>query len=118
MTDLAAAKRALTSIQDRWDEAGRVPRDSLDRIEGRLRAVVEKVREADSARWGKSTPDVVQRGSGLVNQLRQQVADLDAKVAEAEARADSRTAQRASRERDTKRAWLAQAESSLDDLSR
>jgi hypothetical protein len=118
VTDLAAAKKALASIQDRWDEAGRVPRDSLDRIEGRLRAVIEKVRDADSARWGKSTPDVVQRGSGLVSQLRQQVADLDAKIAAAEARGDSRTAQRAAKERDTKRTWLQQAESSLDDLSR
>jgi hypothetical protein len=118
VTDLAAAKKALASIQDRWDEAGRVPRDSLDRIEGRLRAVIEKVRDADSARWGKSTPDVVQRGSGLVNQLRQQVADLDAKIAAAEARGDSRTAQRSAKERDTKRTWLQQAEASLDDLSR
>ena len=118
VTDLAAAKKTLSSIQDRWDEAGRVPRDSLDRIEARLRAVIEKVRDADSARWGKSTPDVVTRGSGLVDQLRRQVADLDAKVAEAEARGDSRTAQRAAKDRDTKQAWLTQAESSLNDLSR
>lgn len=118
VTDVAAAKKALASIQDRWDEAGRVPRSDLDRIEGRLRTVIEKVRDADSAKWGRSAPEVVARGSGLVAQLRQQVADLDAKVAEAEARGDSRTAQRAAKDRATKQAWLDQAEASLSDLSR
>ncbi|MGJ7442706.1 DUF349 domain-containing protein [Aquipuribacter sp. MA13-6] len=118
VTDLDRARKALGSIQDRWDDAGRVPRGDLDRIEGRLKAVIEKVRDADSAKWGKGKPEVVARGSGLVLQLRQQVADLDAKVTEAEARGDTRTASRAAKERATKQAWLDQAEASLDDISR
>ncbi len=64
-----------------------------------------------SPRWCSAAPD-------SISQLRQQVADLDAKIAEAEARGDARTAQRAASERDTKQTWLAQAVSSLDDLSR
>ncbi len=118
VTDVDRARKALSSIQDRWDDAGRVPRGDLDRIEGRLKAVIEKVRDADSAKWGKGKPEVVARGSGLVLQLRQQVADLDTKIAEAEARGDTRTASRSAKERATKQAWLDQAEASLDDISR
>ncbi len=118
VTDLDRARKALASIQDRWDDAGRVPRGDLDRIENRLRAVMDTIRDADTAKWGKGKPEVVARGSGLVQQLRQQVADLDAKVVEAEARGDSRTASRAAKERATKQAWLDQAQASLDDLSR
>lgn len=118
VTDSGRAKKVLAGIQDRWDEAGRVPRDDLDRVENRLRAVIDKVREHDGGSWTRSAPDVVARGSGLVEQLRQQVADLATSVREAEARGDSRAASRAAKEKATKQAWLDQAEASLSDLSR
>lgn len=40
--DAKAAKKALRPIQDAWEEAGRVPRNAVRRIEGRMRAVDRK----------------------------------------------------------------------------
>src|SRR5690606_4948473 len=44
---LESAKAELRRIQERWDAAGKVPRNDLRRVEGRLRAVEQKVRELE-----------------------------------------------------------------------
>ena len=49
--NVKAAKKALRPIQDAWEEAGRVPRSALRRIEGRMRAVEDAIREAENAEW-------------------------------------------------------------------
>ena len=46
VTDLEAAKRAFRDIAERWDAAGKVPRDRMKELEGRIR----KVEQADPRR--------------------------------------------------------------------
>lgn len=58
VSDLAAAKRALRSIQDRWEKAGDVPRSDQGRLEGRLRKVEDAVRAHQDAAWSTSTTTV------------------------------------------------------------
>ncbi|WNB87352.1 DUF349 domain-containing protein [Cellulomonas sp. ATA003] len=62
--DLTAAKAALRSIQDRWDAAGKVPRADLQRVEGRLRAVENAVRDADQSAWTRGNPETRARAEG------------------------------------------------------
>ncbi|SER31375.1 protein of unknown function, partial [Actinokineospora terrae] len=45
-TDLDAARTALHRVQERWEEIGKVPRERIRELEGRLRAVEDKVRTA------------------------------------------------------------------------
>src|SRR5699024_10542987 len=45
--DLDATIKKLRDIQDRWDEAGRVPRQDVSRVEGRMRAVEKAIRDAE-----------------------------------------------------------------------
>lgn len=52
--DVAAAKRALRSVQERWDRAGDIPRRDRDRLEGRLKRVEEAVRSAEAKAWTSS----------------------------------------------------------------
>lgn len=52
--DVPAAKRALRSVQDRWDRAGDIPRKDRDRLEGRLKRVEEAVRSAEARAWSAS----------------------------------------------------------------
>lgn len=56
ITDIAAAKKALRSISDRWEAAGHVPRADKDKIEGRLRKVESAVRDLEQEEWRKSDP--------------------------------------------------------------
>ncbi|MCH8613022.1 DUF349 domain-containing protein [Arsenicicoccus dermatophilus] len=69
ITDLAAAKSTLRTIQDRWDAAGKVPRSEMGRIEGELRKVEQAVRDAEDARWKKSNPEVNHRASAFAEQI-------------------------------------------------
>lgn len=50
-TNPDAARAALRSIVDRWDAAGRVPRERSTELERRLRAVEKKVRDAAESAW-------------------------------------------------------------------
>ncbi|GIU57302.1 hypothetical protein NicSoilC12_30510 [Arthrobacter sp. NicSoilC12] len=53
--DLAAAKKSLQSIRDRWEEAGKVPRADMGRIEAGLRKVEDAVRHAEDENWKRPT---------------------------------------------------------------
>ncbi|WP_432570351.1 DUF349 domain-containing protein [Kineococcus sp. SYSU DK005] len=111
--DLGAAKAALRSIQDRWEEAGKVPRGDLNRVEGRLRAVETAVRDAEQARWSRSNPEAKARAGGLASQLESAIRDLEADVEKARARGDARALARAEEALRARRAWLDAAQATL-----
>lgn len=67
--DLDKTKAALRDIQAKWDDAGKVPRADLARVEGALRKVEQAVRDAEDARWKKSNPEVNHRASAFAEQI-------------------------------------------------
>lgn len=111
--NLEAAKTALRSIQDRWDEVGRVPSSDLHRIEGRLRAVETAIRDAEESEWRRSNPETRARAQGMLGQLESQLASLEAELKAAEECGDEKKAKSLSEAIETKRAWLAQINSSI-----
>ncbi|GAA0289452.1 hypothetical protein BJ968_000387 [Kineococcus aurantiacus] len=113
--DLGAAKKALGSIQDRWEAAGKVPRADLGRVEGRLRAVETAVRDAEQARWSRSNPETKARAGGLAGQLESAIRDLEADVEKARAKGDARALARAEEALRARRAWLDAAQATLRD---
>lgn len=56
VTDLKAAKSALRAIQERWEQAGDLPRTDRTRLEGRLKRVEEAVRAAEANAWQSTAP--------------------------------------------------------------
>ena len=56
ITDLAAGKRALRSIAERWERIGHVPRADKERVEGRLRRVEQAVRDLEQDEWRRTDP--------------------------------------------------------------
>ncbi|WP_369069497.1 DUF349 domain-containing protein [Kineococcus terrestris] len=114
--DLGAAKSALRAVQDRWEVAGKVPRGDLGRIEARLRAVENAVRDAEQARWRRSDPEKTARASGVAGQLEAAIRDLEADVEEARSRGDARRLARAEEALRTRREWLQAAQATLRDV--
>ena len=110
LTDLAAAKRTLRSIQDRWDAAGKVPRGDIQRIEARLRAVETAIRDADQAVWTRSNPETRARAEGAAAQLQAAIAGLEADLAAAKASGNARKTAEAQAALDARRSWLEQVE--------
>ncbi len=56
VTDLEAAKRAFRDIADRWDAAGKVPRDQMKSLEARIRKVEQAIRSVEDDQWRKQRP--------------------------------------------------------------
>lgn len=108
--DLDTTKRQLRGIQERFEAAGMVPRADVKRIEGRMRAVEQAVREAEDLQWKKTSPEHAQRASLFATQLQGAVEDLQAKLAKAEAAGDEKRAAKVRKELETKQAWLDQAQ--------
>ena len=116
VTDLEAAKAALRSVQDRWEQAGKVPRGDLERVEKRMRRVESAVREAEEAKWQKTNPEVAARARSMVDQLEASVAALQAEVDEAEAKGDAKKAADARGRLEAQQVWLDQARAGLDEF--
>lgn len=106
--DVKAAKRALRPIQEAWEEAGRVPRGALRRIEGRMRAVEDAIREAENAEWRRTDPETKARAEGLAGQLEEAIAGLEKDLAAARASGDTKKIAEAEAALTARRAWLEQ----------
>jgi hypothetical protein len=117
VTDVRAARAALRSIQERWEQAGPVPREAHDRLEQGLRRVEDAVRKAEDAQWRRSNPEALARAQGTVEQIRSTIANLEQQLAKAQQRGDTRAADAASEAIAARRSWLEEAERTLAELA-
>ena len=115
--DLAAAKKSLQSIRDRWEEAGKVPRADMGRIEAGLRKVEDAVRHAEDENWKRSNPETKARTNSALTQLEAAIAGLKEDLAKAEKAGDERKIKAAREALEARQAWLEQLERSASELS-
>ena len=116
VTDLAAAKESLRVIQDRWEAAGKVPRADVERIERRIRAVEQVVRDTEDARWKSRNPEGQARAQSAVDQLEANITDLTARRDKARAAGDARREADAEAGIAARQEWLEQARAALRDF--
>ena len=101
VTDLRTARAALRSIQERWEQAGPVPREVREQLESGLRRV----------------EDAVRRAEGTVAQLRSAITSLEAQLARARERGDATAIGKAEEALAARQAWLAEAERTLAEFT-
>jgi hypothetical protein len=104
--DLRAAQTAMRDVQARWDEIGRVPRESVASLDRRLRAIEERVRHAADAEWRRGSVE----SNPLLGQMREQVAKAERQLERARAAGDQRRIADAEKALESKRQFLALAE--------
>jgi C4-type Zn-finger protein len=85
---------------------GKIPRERVKELEGRLRAVEDRVRTAANTQWKQIDPESEAR----VAQFRERVEQYEAQAAKARAAGDDRRASTAQAQADQWREWLAAAE--------
>ena len=88
--DLDAAKRALRSISERWDAAGKVPRDQMKSLEARIQKVERAIRSIEDDQWKRSDPEKSARADDMLGQLERAIAGLEADLEQARAAGDQR----------------------------
>lgn len=106
---LESARAALHRIQDQWDQVGKVPRDRVRELEGKLRSIEERIRSAADAQWRRSDPEAEARAA----QFRERVEQFEAQAAKARAAGDRRRAEQAEAQAAQWREWLAAAEQAV-----
>jgi uncharacterized coiled-coil protein SlyX len=117
VTDPRAARAALRGIQERWEQAGSVPREAHERLENGLRRIEEAVRRAEDSHWRRSNPEALSRARGTVEQIRSAITQLESQLSRAQANGDTRAEQQAEEALAARRSWLTEAERTLAELS-
>ena len=105
-SDLRGAQAAMRDVQARWDEIGRVPRESVAALDRRLRSVEERVRVAADAEWRRGAV----QSNPLLAQMREQVAKAERQLERAKTAGDARRVAEAEKALASKRQFLALAE--------
>ncbi|MGZ6792816.1 MAG: DUF349 domain-containing protein [Mycobacteriales bacterium] len=99
--EVPGGKARLRQLQERWDAAGKVPRDVMRSLEDRFAKVEERFRSS------ADTTQFTQTDSPFVVRLKEKVADLEGKLAKA--REAGRPTGDLEAQLETQRQWLAQA---------
>ncbi|MEU0793932.1 DUF349 domain-containing protein [Amycolatopsis sp. NPDC005961] len=110
-SNLEAAKNALRKIQEQWDEIGKVPRERIRELDGRLKAVQDSVKSAEDSRWRRTDPEAQARAA----QFRERVEQFESQAAKARAAGDERRAKKADEQAAQWREWLEAAEAAVAD---
>lgn len=83
--DVDAAKKAFRDIADRWDAAGKVPRDRMKELEGRIRAVEQAIRSIEDDTWKRTDPEKSARANDMVAKLEDAIAAVEKDLEKARA---------------------------------
>ncbi|MFI7743135.1 DUF349 domain-containing protein [Kocuria sp. HR5S1] len=116
ITDLKAAKRALGDILDRWEQAGKVPRAHMRRVEAEMRTVEDAVHHAEDEKWQRSNPETKARSNSMLSQLESKIEDQEAALTRAQSTGDTKRAAKLEGELATSRQWLETLRRSAADL--
>ncbi|WP_433656490.1 DUF349 domain-containing protein [Nocardia sp. CA-128927] len=106
---LEAARAALRELQDKWDAVGKVPRERIQELEGKLRTIEKRVRDAVDAQWRRTDPEAMARAA----QFRERVAQFEEQAAKAQAAGKARDAEKALEQAKQWREWAEAAEGAV-----
>ncbi len=115
--DATSARKALQSIRDRWEEAGKVPRADMGRVEAALREVEDAVKAAEDVHWQKTNPETQARTNSALSQLESAIVTLEADLAAAQAAGDSKRIASAKEALEARQQWLDMLQKSAQNFS-
>ena len=116
ITDLDAARRAMAGYSERWEAAGKVPRDRIKELEGRLRAVESAVRDASDQAWKRTDPEKSARADDMITKLEKAIADLEADLAAARESGDKKRIKDAEENLASRKSFLEMAQKAASDF--
>ncbi len=110
ITDLDAAKRAYRGIAERWEAAGKVPRDRIKSLEARIRKVEQAIRGAEDDQWRRTDPEKSARADDMVTKLRDAIAKLESDLEAARAAGEDKKVKQLESDLASRRSFLEMAE--------
>jgi hypothetical protein len=104
--NLAEAKKQLLSIQQRYEKAGKVPKDKIRETDDRMRSVEKKFKELEQDQWRKSDPAAIERTNGVLSQLELSIANLESDLSAATAANDTKKSKELTEALAARKSWL------------
>ena len=117
VTDLDAAKAAFRDLSERWDAAGKVPRERMKDLEGRIRKVEQAIRSVEEERWARTDPEKSARADDMVTKLEDAIAKIEADLAAAQASGNEKKAKDLAENLESRQAFLEMARRAATDFS-
>lgn len=117
ITGPRAARARLRDFQEAWEEAGPLPRDQRDRLEGAFRKLEDEVRRAEDREWQRTNPEARARAEATADRLRGAISQLEDDLDGAKRRGDDREIREAEEALAARRSWLEEAQRALDEMS-
>ena len=117
VTDFEAAKAAFRDISDRWDAAGKVPRERMRDLEGRIRKVEQAIRSVEEERWARTDPEKSARADDMVSKLEDAITKIEADLAAAQAAGNEKNAKELAENLESRQAFLEMARRAATDFS-
>lgn len=111
------ARAAWHKIADRWEAAGKVPRDQIKELEGRIRAVENAIRDAEQREWKRTDPEKSARADDMIAKLQAAIAETEADLQKAEESGDAKKIASLKENLESRKAFLAMAEKTASDFS-
>ena len=115
--DVEAAKRAFRDLADRWDAAGKVPRDRMKELEGRIRKVEQAIRTVEDEAWKKSDPEKSARADDMVSKLEAAIAKVEKDLDKARAEGNEKLVRDLEDNLESRRSFLDMAKRASADFS-
>ncbi|GAB2769257.1 DUF349 domain-containing protein [Nocardioides salsibiostraticola] len=115
--DVNAAKKAFRDLADKWDAAGKVPRDRMKELEGRMRKVEQAIRSIEDDQWKKTDPEKSARADDMVGKLEAAIADVERKLEAARASGNDKQVKDLEENLASRQAFLAMAQQTSQEFS-
>ncbi len=116
ITDLEAARKAWHSIAERWEAAGKVPRDRIKELEGRLRTVEQAIRSAGEQEWKRTDPEKSARADDMIGKLQQAIDETRESLEKAQASGNAKKAKELEDKLASQESFLAMAQKAASDF--
>ena len=115
--DLDATKKAFRDLADKWEAAGKVPRDRMKDLEGRMRTVETALRNAEDDLWKRSDPEKSARANDMVTKLEDAIAKVEADLEKARAAGNDKKVKELEENLESRRGFLDMARRASEDFS-
>ncbi len=106
MSNRDEARALLTSLQKRWDAAGKVPRAKVKDTEAAMRKLEQAVKKLEDEAWSSSNPEKQARQEGLAGAIEAKISKLEAELSEATKAKDAKKIADLTEAITTQKSWL------------
>jgi hypothetical protein len=117
VTDLDTAKTAFRTISERWDAAGKVPRERMKDLEGRIRKVEQAIRAVEDEQWKRTDPEKSARADDMVSKLEDAITKIESDLAAARSAGNDKLAKELAENLESRQAFLEMARRAAQEYS-